>query len=256
MKKYSAKGLSRLAGVSVRTLHHYDKIGLLKPAIRTEARYRLYGEDELFKLQQILFYKELELSLNEIIDLLNNPDFDILKALEGHKQTLLSKQKRISAMLNTIEKTVSSLKGKTMITDEELYEGFTAGTVNEIRDEAIKKYGRHNIETSETYLKKLSKQQLELLKEEQKDILGNLYNLSAMNPESEVVQLEIARHYKNVRRFWGTDGSSDPQSEAYKGLGELYLTDERFTFIEGKAQPAFAKFLSKAMACFADTQLE
>lgn len=80
MKEYSVKGLSKIAGVSVRTLHHYDKIGLLKPAIRTEARYRLYGENELLKLQQILFYKELDFSLNEIINILNDPDFDLMKA--------------------------------------------------------------------------------------------------------------------------------------------------------------------------------
>mgnify|MGYP000865807544 FL=1 len=110
MKKYSAKGLSKLAGVSVRTLHHYDEIGLLKPAIRTEAKYRLYGENELLKLQQILFFKELDFSLKEIIDILDDPDFDLTVALESHKQALISKQERISVMLNTIEKTVLNLK--------------------------------------------------------------------------------------------------------------------------------------------------
>jgi DNA-binding transcriptional MerR regulator len=256
MKKYSAKGLSKLAGVSVRTLHHYDEIGLLNPAIRTEAKYRLYGENELLKLQQILFYKELDFSLKEIIDILNDPDFDLIKAFESHKQALISRQKRISVMLNTIEKTVLNLKGKKMISNEELYEGFSTEEVTKIRNEAIEKYGEEKVETSENYLKKLSKELLEQLKNEQKEIFKNLFDFSDKEPESEVVQMEIARHYKNTRKFWGTDGSSVSQWKEYKGLGELYIADERFTMIDGKTQPEFAIFLSKAMTYFVNTQLK
>ncbi len=256
MKKYTAKGLSKLAGVSVRTLHHYDHIGLLKPAIRTEAKYRLYGENELLKLQQILFFKELDFSLKEIIDILDNPGFDLIEALESHKQALVTKQGRISDMLRTIEKTVLNLKEKKMITDDELYDGFPKGKAKEIRGQAIEKYGIETIETSETYLKKLSKEQLRRLKDEQKEIFKTLFGISTKEPEDESVQLEIARHYKNVRRFWGTDGSVDSQWRAYKGLGDLYIADERFSMIDGKAQPEFALFLSKAMAHFAITQLK
>ena len=256
MKKYSAKDLSKLAGVSVRTLHHYDEIGLLKPAIRTEAKYRLYGENELLKLQQILFYKELDFSLKEIVEILDNPDFDLIKAFETHRQALISRQKKISVMLNTIEKTVSNLKGKKMIAGEELYEGFSTQQVTEVRNEAIEKYGEEKVTTSENYLKKLSKEQLEQLKNQQKEIFKNLFALLDKAPESEVVQMGIARHYKNTRTFWGTDGSSVSQWREYKGLGELYIADERFTLIDGKSHPQFAQFLSKAMTYFANTQLK
>lgn len=256
MKKYSAKGLSKLAGVSVRTLHHYDEIGLLKPAIRTEAKYRLYGENELLKLQQILFFKELDFSLKEIINILDDPDFELAVALESHKQALISKQERISVMLNTIEKTVLNLKEKKMITDKELYEGFSTEGVRKIRNEAIEKYGEEKVLASESYLKKLSKEQVDELKEEQKMIFKNLFDLSDRQPESEDVQMEIARHYKNIRKFWGTDGSSDSQWKQYKGLGELYMSDERFTMIDGNVQPEFAGFLSAAMTFFANTQLK
>jgi len=256
MKKYTAKGLSKLAGVSVRTLHHYDQIGLLKPAIRTDTKYRLYGENELLRLQQILFFKELDFPLKEINDILDNPDFDLIEALEGHKNALVTKQGRISDMLNTIEKTVLNLKGKKMITDDELYDGFPKGKAKKIRNEAIEKYGMETIETSETYLKKLSKEQLQKLKSEQKEIFKALFDISAKEPEDESVQLVIARHYKNIRRFWGSDGSLDSQWRAYKGLGELYIADERFSLIDGKAQPEFAQFLSQAMAHFAITQLK
>jgi len=250
MKKYSAKELSNLAGVSVRTLHYYDKIGLLKPALRTEAKYRWYGENELLKLQQILFYKELDFSLKEIIDIFNDPNFDLIKALESHQLALISKQKNIFQMLNTIEKTLLKLKENTMMKDEELYEGFSSEEVNNMRKEITKKYGKEKIERSENYLKQLTKEQFQKLKEEQKEIFKNLFQLSNESPEHEKVQLEIARHYKNTRTFWGTYGSSNAQAEQYKGLGELYIHDERYTQIDGKVQPNFAKFLSKAMAYF------
>lgn len=256
MKKYSVKGLSKIAGVSVRTLHHYDQIGLLKPAIRTEARYRLYDEDELLKLQQILFYKELDFPLKEIIDILENPDFDLLKALKSHEQALHLRQERISVMLNTIEKTMSNLKGKKMITDEELYEGFSKENATKIRNKAIEDYGLEKVQTSENYLKKLSKEQLEQLKDEQIRIFKSLFEISDKDSECDVVQMEISRHYKNIRKFWGTGGSSNTQWREYKGLGELYIADERFTMMDGKVQPEFARFLSNAMTYFANTQLK
>lgn len=252
MTKYSAKQLSTLAGVSVRTLHHYDEIGLLKPAIRTQAKYRLYGQNELLKLQQILFYKELDFSLQEIMEILEDPGFDLLTALEGHRKALKIKQERISAMLNTLEKTVLNLKVKKMITNEELYEGFTSEETNRMRTQTSELYGKNRLERGENYLKKLSKEEFDELKREQKEIFQQLFKLHTQSPESDAVQMEVARHYVNVRKFWGTHGMKNVQRREYKGLGTLYEADERFTMVDGLAQPAFAKFLSQAMAYFAD----
>src|SRR5688572_8269383 len=103
-KQYSVKQLAKLAGVSVRTLHLYDQLGLLKPAVRTEARYRLYGEPELLRLQQILFYKELGLPLQEIGEILDDPDFDLVKALGDHRKALQEQGKKIKVLLGTIDK--------------------------------------------------------------------------------------------------------------------------------------------------------
>lgn len=252
MTKYSAKELSNLAGVSVRTLHHYDEIGLLKPAIRTQAKYRLYGQNELLKLQQILFYKELDFSLQEIMEVLEDPSFDLLTALEEHKKALQAKQERISTMLNTLEKTLLNLKVKKMITNEELYEGFTSEETARMRAQTSELYGKNRLERGENYLKKLSKEEFEELKREQKEIFQQLFKLHTSAPESDAVQMEVARHYVNVRKFWGTHGMSNVQRREYKGLGTLYEADERFTMVDGLAQPAFAKFLSQAMAYFAD----
>ena len=255
MKKYSAKELANLAGVSIRTLHYYDEIGLLKPALRTDAKYRWYGENELLKLQQILFYKELDFSLREIIDIFDDPDFDLIKALENHRLALISKQENILKMLNTIKKTLLKLKENAMMKDEDLYEGFSPEEIKNIRKEGIKKYGKEEIEQSENYLKQLSKQQFQKLKEEQKEIFRNLFSCLNESPESEIVQKEIARHYINTRKFWGTHGSPETQADQYHGLGKLYTHDERFTLVDGKAQPNFANFLSKAMTFFVKNKL-
>lgn len=112
MNLYSVHKLAKLAGISVRTLHYYDRLGLLKPSVRTEARYRLYGDQELIRLQQILFYKELDFSLDEIRRILEAPDFDVLQAMQHHKRALEARRDRLAALLTTIDKTMSKLKGE------------------------------------------------------------------------------------------------------------------------------------------------
>ena len=257
MEKYSVKKLSELAGISVRTLHYYDQIGLLKPSIRTEARYRFYGSEELFRLQQILFYKELDFPLEKIHEILDDPDFDLMLALSNHKTALKEKRDRIDILIDTIDKTINNQfkNDKTMLKPEELYEGLSKETADSYRKEAIKKYGKKTVETSEKSLQQLTKEQFAALRQEQQDITAELFALVNEDYTSAEVQAVIARHYANTRKFWGTYDSSDTQSEQYAGLGDLYINDERFTMIDGKAQPAFAQFLSKAMGYFANNNL-
>ena len=256
MKHYSVKQLAKLAGVSVRTLHLYDQIGLLKPATRTEARYRLYGENELLRLQQILFYKELDFSLQDIEEILNDPHFDLIHALESHKLSLRSRQERINTLLATIDKTIVHLKSHQMLSHEELYAGLPKETGGTYRKEASKKYGVKTVETAENQLRSMGKVGFDQLKTEQKDIAAKLFALLNEDPHSALVQQQIARHYHNTRMFWGTAQSLDLQAEAYAGLGDLYVSDERFTMVDGKSHPEYAQFLQKAMRYFAETQLK
>lgn len=255
MRYYSVNKLARLAGVSVRTLHHYDRIGLLKPSVRTEAKYRLYGEKELIRLQQILFYKELDFSLEEILHILENPAFNTLQALESHKLALQARQYRLSKLLMTIDKTISTLKGEQiMLTNDELYEGFPKG--KDYRLEAIDKYGSQTVENSEAKLKQLGKAGFEQLKADQQAIAQTLLSLTDQDPTSPAVQQQIARHYANIRGFWGEQAcQSKDMAKAYKGLAQLYIDDPRFTVRNGKENPEHAAFLHKAMVYFADTQV-
>ena len=256
MISYSVKKLAKLSGVSIRTLHHYDKIGLLKPSVRTEARYRLYGEQELLRLQQILFYKELDFSLKQIREILDSVNFNVVEALEFHIVSLQSKKHRIDQLLATLDKTISYLKkGDIMLKPEELYAGLTKETAEEYRNEAIEKYGKDAVETSEKELMKGGKARFDQLKIEAEAVSARLYAMMNQDPASDKVQAEIANHYQVTRKFWGTAGLADKQAEAYAGLGKLYVSDERFTMKSGKPQPAFAAFLSKAMAHFAKEKL-
>lgn len=257
MKPYSVKELSTLAGVSIRALHHYDSLGLLKPCSRTEAGYRGYGESELLRLQQILFYKELDFSLQEIRTLLDDPGFDVLNALSNHKKLLKARKLHLATLLTTIDKTIAHLKQeKIMLKPEELYEGFSRETGESFRRQAIEKYGTEAVETSENHLRKYSKVQWAQLKQEQQDIASALADLMGEDPIDAKVQKLVAGHYENIRKFWGTSKSADKQAVAYEGLGQLYIQDDRFTMIDGKPQPEFALFLSKAMSHFARTVLK
>jgi DNA-binding transcriptional MerR regulator len=253
---YSVKQLARLAGVSVRTLHIYDKLSLLKPSVRTASRYRRYGENELLRLQQILFYKVLDFPLKEIGPILDDPDFDLIKALEGHKELLTIKRDHLTTLLTTIDKTVNHLKNKTMSNYEELYEGMPKEQAEAHRKEAVEKWGEDVVVRSEKALLEMPRLDIEQLKTDRKDIAQKLASLVNEDPESEVVQQQIEKHYVNIRSFWGVSDPSDLKIETYKGLADLYVADERYTTVEGKTNPAFAAFMHKAMMSFADSKLK
>jgi len=253
---YSVKQLSLLAGVSVRTLHVYDKLGLLKPSVRTDAGYRLYGEAELLRLQQILFYKELDLSLKAIGDILDDPCFDLVEALSGHKAALIARRDRLNILLNTIDNTIDHVKHKTMSNFEKLYEGMPREEAAALRQEAIDNWGEEAIVRSENALVEMGPARLGQLRADQQDIDGRLRSLVDQAPESEPVQAQIARHYEIIRGFWGMPEGKAIKAAAYKGLGELYVSDERYMTVDGKPDPRFAAFMRAAMGYFADTKLK
>ena len=252
--RYSVKQLAHLAGVSVRTLHVYDKMGLLKPSVRTDAGYRYYGEAELLRLQQVLFYKELDLSLKAIGELLDEPGFDLIEALTGHKAALTKRRDRLDILLNTIDNTIDHLKNKTMANFEKLYEGLEGAAG--LRQEAIDNWGEGAILKSENALLEMGPGRLEQLKADQQDIDGRLRSLLDEDPQSNAVQEQIARHYDMIRGFWGMGSGEAIKAAAYKGLGELYASDERYTAADGRPDARFAGFMRTAMGLFADARLE
>lgn len=255
MEYYSVKKLAKLAGVSVRTLHLYDQMGLLTPSVRTEARYRLYGKKELLRLQQILFYRELDIPLKEIGDILDDPAFDLIPALESHKTALRVKGERINTLIDTIDKTLYHLKNKTMLAVEDLYEGLPSKKIAEYRQEAMNRWGKDRVLQGEDILRKLNKEEVERMKEELDTVMQQLAGCTQKDPACKEVQSLITRHYKVIMKFSGRSEGEAGVKDYYQCLGELYLSDGRYIKVNGVTDAALAQFMQKAMQHFADTML-
>ena len=250
-KTYSCRELAKLTGVSVRTLHHYDRIDLLKPSGRTEAHYRSYGPAELLRLQQILFYRELDFPLREIQAILSDPEFDLLTALHGQQSALRARRERLAALLHTLDNTIAHLTGKrTMLTNEELYAGFPKETAAAYRREAAAKYGAELVEAAEESLRARGPEGFATLQAELVAVTARLRSLQqqSQEPASPAVQAQTSRHFAVIKAFWGPAVEEHNQFEAYRGLAQLYLDDPRYTS-RADAQPdsEFAAFLAKAM---------
>jgi len=251
MKQYAVNKLAKMAGVSVRTLHYYDQIGLLTPSVRTSAGYRLYGEGELLRLQQILFYRELEVELKDICSILDDPGFDLLHALEGHRQMLLAKKDRIETLVATVEKTLFHLKNNVNMNVEDLYAGLPKEQAEAWRQEAQEKWPGQ-VAHAEKQLLKMDKDSYQQLQEGFKSNWERLAAASHLDPGSDEVQQDIATHYGYIQQFWG---KSCNLAEAYNGLGDLYATDERYMQVNGLANPAFGLFLQQAIRIYVERQL-
>ena len=161
--EYTVNGLARLAGVSVRTLHWYDEIGLLRPARVTEAGYRMYGPDEVDALQSILFYRALGVPLKQIGALMADASAGRLAALQSHRAALLCRRAQLDALLATLDKTILTEEGKCAMTDAEKFEGFkqklVAENEAEYGAEARGKYGDTAVDASNAKLMGLSPEQ-------------------------------------------------------------------------------------------------
>jgi DNA-binding transcriptional MerR regulator len=249
MNNYSVHNLAKLAGVTARTLRHYDAIGLLKPRQRESNGHRVYGREELLRLQQILFYKELDFDLESIKKILDEPDFDIKQALSVHKKMLNQRSLRIKKLVETIDKTIIYINNKEMVTDEELYEGFSKELAEQYAKEAKDKWPE-TYDESINNLKMKSKKEWEDLKQEGDSITKELVNLMDKEPSDSEVQKLIEKHFNWMTNFW------TPNKESYKGLATSYVEDERFKKSYDKYAVGLASFLEKAMHIYADENLE
>ncbi len=251
MRVYTVSRLAKLAGVSVRTLHHYDKTGLLKPSFRSDSGYRKYQREELFRLQQILFYRELDFSLTEIKEILDDPDYDEVQALINHRKSIEQRIERLSSLLSTIDKTIKHYKEDTMtLTDEELYEGFSEEQIERYNKEVDEKYDPELVKTSRQRMSKMSRSEWLETKDEGDAITRELADLiGKASPDSKEVQVIIKRHHEWIEKFYPANAGT------YKGLGKTYTENPEFRAFYDKYKTGLAKFLCAAMEYYADNQL-
>src|ERR1051325_7025868 len=145
---FTVKQLSKLAGVTPRTLHHYDAIGLLKPSRVGDNGYRYYGEESLLRLQQILFYRELGIPLEDIKNIMGRRDFDVMGALLSHKEALKKQVTRLNRLINTVDNTILYLKGNKEMSNKQLFEAFSDEQQAEYEKEIMQKYDPATVKAS------------------------------------------------------------------------------------------------------------
>lgn len=247
---YTVQQLSNLSGVSVRTLHYYDEIDLLKPARVGENGYRFYEDAEVSRLQQILFFRELEFPLERIKEIMASPQFDSMVALEDQRELLILRKLRVEKLLETIEQTISSMKGgeKDMSNDDK-FSAFNDPSYQEHKDEVEQRWGNTDAyKQSMERVGKMSKADFERVKAEGGDIATHIAALmqKGRSPNSEDVQAQVHRFWLHLHNFY------DPSYEMFKGLGQMYVDDKRFTAFYEKIHEGLAVYMRDAMSYYAD----
>lgn len=248
--EYTVQKLGVIAGVSTRTLRYYDEIGILKPARINSSGYRIYGENEVNILQQILFYRELGVSLESIKEILTSPDFNGIKALLEHREKLLEKRKQLDLLILNVDKSIESAEGKIFMSDKEKFEGFKQNLVDENEKkygkEIREKYGNEAVNKSNNKLKNMSQEDYEKITALEKEVIITLKEaFKTGNPASELAQKAADLHRQWLSFYW-----DKYSKEAHAGLAQMYVDDERFTAYYDKEQPGTAAFLRDAVLIY------
>ena len=251
---YTVKKLATVSGVSVRTLHYYDEIGLLKPAYCGANGYRFYEDEQVLRLQQILFYREFGLGLKQIQGILGRSKFDKVAALESHRSELLKELDRKQQLITTIEKTIQHLQGTTNMDNKALFEGFDPKQQEEHEQYLIKRFGgdmKQNIAKSNKRVKDWSKQQWERTKGDFARICADLVTVmeTPLEANSDEAQKLIRQHFDWLSLFWTPDRAS------YVGYGQLIQDSElRNAYTAHHAE--LPTFVAQAISAFAERELK
>lgn len=235
------KEVADLVGISVRTLHHYDEIGLLVPDKTTEAGYRIYSDENLETLQQILFFKELGFPLKKIREIIDSPTFEHQEALEMQRKMLIKKKSRLEKMIVTIEKTIKHSKGEIQMSNQEKFEGFDFSS-NPYEEEARRRWGDKAVDEANEKAKNMTS----LDQDKFNEIYRKLAAIRHLSPDSKEAQEAIDEWYQFLNKM----GHYSP--EAFKGLGQMYVDDVRFTKNIDKFGEGLSIFMRDAMAFYAD----
>jgi DNA-binding transcriptional MerR regulator len=255
---YTVKKLSELSKVTVRTLHFYEEIGLLKPAYHGSNGYRYYEEPQLLHLQQILFFKELGFTLKQIQKVVGKSDFDQLAALYSHKKALGKEWEKIGLLLKTIDNTIKHVKGKKKMKDKELFDGFCITLVKKAKrsesyfaaEEIVGKSVKNPTKDIEDVKKRgqafydnINKTACELFKKLASCIEKDV------KPDSKEVQTLIENHHSLTEQFhYATQ-------EVYKAMAQLYQEHPEMRKQLDPFHPDLATFMAEAMRLFADRKL-
>ncbi len=241
---YSVAELAGIAGITVRTLHYYDQIGLLRPSRRGPNGYREYGDEAIIPLQQILFFRELGFSLNDIRAIVSSSDFDVLEALESHRALLLRKSERLSELLRTLDSTIRTLKEGAEMKSKEYYKGFNDDKVEEYREEVRRRWGEKVLKESDERLEKMNKSKFIGLQ----DAGGKIFQAIGDNMERGVDCPEVQRLIADWRAW--LEHFAPYSDEAVLGLGRFYSEHPDFIAFFERYRKGLAAFMTRAIECY------
>lgn len=247
---YKINEVSKLTGVSIRMLHHYDKIRLLEPSKRTDSNYRMYNDDDIARLYQILLFKELEFPLQEIKQILDDKDFNREEVLKAQRNLIFEKKQRLERILESIDDTIESLGGNVMSKDNFKAFGYEEVKKHQekYKEETKKRYGKSDAyRESQGKTSKYSKNDWENIMQEAGAIYEELYKLMDKDPSDEKVQELIEKWRNHI-----TTNFYNCTIEIFRGLALMYVGDERFTKNIDKYGEGLAKFMSDAMNIYCD----
>jgi DNA-binding transcriptional MerR regulator len=252
MKDLTVKQLAAISGVTVRTLHHYDEIGLLKPAWIGENGYRYYARAQLLRLQQILFHREFGVPLNEIAKLLDIEGEDQVGVLLRHRERLEAEARRYAELIDTIDRTIAGIRGQDEIKNADLYKGFSAEKQAEYEDWLVERYGdrmKADIERSKKAMARMSEAEQKAAMQELHDVEQALAEgmRRGVDPNADAIDRLMRRHRAWVAAAWDRPCTV----EAYSGLADLYLSHPDFVKRYETIETGFADYLTTAMKAHA-----
>lgn len=252
--EYTVQKLGLLAGVSTRTLRYYDEIGLLKPARINSSGYRIYGQAEVDRLQQILFYRELGVSLEEIKEIVSSPTFDAVQALREHRAKLLEKRAQLDRLIANVELTLAQREGTKTMTDQQKFEGFKQQWIDDNEkqygQEIRAKYGDEQVDRSNRKLKEMTEEEYNRLEQLNQELYKTLEEAFATgDPGSELAQKAADLHRQWLSFYWDSYSK-----EAHASVAQMYVDDPRFTAYYDKTQPGLAAFLRDAVVIYTQAQ--
>jgi len=251
--EYTVSQLARLSGVSRRTLRYYDQEGLLPPAGVTEAGYRIYGAEQVERLQQILFYRELGLALKDIRRIMDAPRFDAREALESHLAALKERKAQIERLIETVENTILQKEGKRAMSDREKFRGFqkmkTEENEEKYGEEIRQKYGEETVRRSYQKFMEMDEAAYQAMQALGDEILRELEQAvrDGVSPTGDMGKKLTEMHRKWLLFTW-----PEYSPQAHRGLAQMYVSDPRFTEHYDKNVPGCAQFLCDAICAFAE----
>jgi MerR family transcriptional regulator, thiopeptide resistance regulator len=242
---YTVGRVAEIAGVTVRTLHHYDEIGLLAPSDRSSAGYRRYDEADLERLQQILLYRELGFTLEEITAILDDPEVEARAHLRRQHQLLRDRIARLQEMVTAVEYMLEARKVGINLTPEEKFEVFGDFDPDAYTDEVEERWGGTDAYTESTRrTSRYTKDDWERIKQESADLMARwIVAFDGGVPAESQEAMDLAEeHRQQITKFF-----YECSFEIHVGLAEMYLADERFTKFYEDQRTGLARYTHDAI---------